>query len=362
MSSNKNQHFVPKCYLRQFSTSENNAVICLFNLDREKFVSTAPIKHQCSGNYFYGKDELLEQAIQSVEGAYATTVKRIHDLNYRLTELDRTILRTFWLFQHLRTEAAAKRAVEMSSSFGSAAGVEKPDFKLEIHDAVQMAMKAFSQEMRAVSDLKLCLLKNKTNIPFVTSDNPAIATNRWHFKNKQRCGLSFGLKSAGLVIMLPLSPSIVCIGYDSHVYSVSHKNGWSIVKKNIDVNALNQHQYLNCNANVYFHHSKYSDQISNEFSQIKNIRPEATYRINYAVLDYEENGHKRFRAVSNHNESEHKEALIHVQRVYPEPKNWPHQITWRNRGVVYTNGTGVGYLRREWCVEGSGPRFTKELA
>jgi len=55
MATNKNQHFVPRCYLRPFTLDSANVAINLFNIDRMKFVERAPVKHQCSRDYFYGR-------------------------------------------------------------------------------------------------------------------------------------------------------------------------------------------------------------------------------------------------------------------------------------------------------------------
>ena len=92
MASNKNQHFVPRCHLRPFTKGEEDAAICVFNLDRQKVIESAPVKNQCSGDYFYGKNELLEQAIQSLETAYGHVIKEIRTPRYALAEGHKTIL------------------------------------------------------------------------------------------------------------------------------------------------------------------------------------------------------------------------------------------------------------------------------
>lgn len=71
MASNKNQHYVPQCYLRQFAAGNSASAINLFNIDREKFINCAPLKNQCSKSYFYGDDLELEKALQPIEGCYA---------------------------------------------------------------------------------------------------------------------------------------------------------------------------------------------------------------------------------------------------------------------------------------------------
>ena len=144
MASNKNQHFVPRCYLREFTHSSENKVINVFNIDRKKFISKAPVKNQCSKDYFYGNDEKLEMAIQSVESAYAATLRDIIDGSRDLSEGQKIVLKRFWLLQYLRTEAASKRSVEMNNGITEAAGINGKEFNLGIKDAVQMAMLTFA--------------------------------------------------------------------------------------------------------------------------------------------------------------------------------------------------------------------------
>lgn len=180
VATNKNQHFVPRCYLKAFTVDGQNTAINLLNLDRQRAVMAAPVKNQCSGNYFYGQDDRLETAIRSVEGGYAAAVARIHSPKYELTDGDRDVLRTFMLFQHMRTEAASRRSVEIFSAFETSIGTSIPGLKPSVKEAVQIAMRAFADEMHLFDDLKVCLVRNKTKTPFVTSDDPAVVANRWH--------------------------------------------------------------------------------------------------------------------------------------------------------------------------------------
>lgn len=70
MATNKNQHFVPRCYLKVFTGKGENLAINLLNLDRQRCIVAAPVKNQCSGDYLYGQDEALENAIRAAEGGY----------------------------------------------------------------------------------------------------------------------------------------------------------------------------------------------------------------------------------------------------------------------------------------------------
>ena len=68
MAANKNQHFVPRCYMRPCTVGAEAKAVNLFNLDRAKAIPNAPLKGQCSGDYFYGEDLRLEHALGATRG------------------------------------------------------------------------------------------------------------------------------------------------------------------------------------------------------------------------------------------------------------------------------------------------------
>ena len=54
MPSNKKHHFVPRFYLRNFSS--NGRSINIFNIKSERSITNANVDNQCFRNYYYGKD------------------------------------------------------------------------------------------------------------------------------------------------------------------------------------------------------------------------------------------------------------------------------------------------------------------
>jgi len=362
VASNKNQHFVPRCYLRPFTLEENGAAINLYNVDRMRLVQMAPVKSQCSGDYFYGDDEVLEAAIQSLESEYAAVLRRVRSIGYELPDHDKEVLLRFWWFQYLRTEAASRRAVEMNEGVTALAGADAAGFSMGIREAVQNAMRNFADTMDAVSDLKACLLRNKTDVPFVTSDDPAILTNRWHLESRKGRGHSFGINSAGAVLILPMTPEIACLAYDGDVYSVSKKGktGWSDVRRRRDVEAINQHQLLTCRSNIFLKDPAHAELVDEWFKKVVHLRPMTTHVIHYAVRDYSDGEQVRYVTVDSSEGREEEEALIHAQAIHATPEIWPTLLTWRRKGAVYTNGTGAGFVRRVWAIRRGGPEYWKE--
>lgn len=71
MPDNKDQHFNPQFYLRNFSADENGRSIHLYNIARAKCIFGASIAGQCSRPYFYGKDGRVESGLAMLEDAAA---------------------------------------------------------------------------------------------------------------------------------------------------------------------------------------------------------------------------------------------------------------------------------------------------
>ena len=345
MASNKNQHYVPQCYLRRFSTPKTEKCTNLLNIDRKVFIKNAPIKKQCSKSYFYGEDLLLEKALQPFEGKYSEIVNCITKPSYQFTNDHKKFLKQFWLLQYSRTEAASKRSIELSEKFGSA--IEHViNFKLELDEAVINSMRNFVEDMDAVDDLNICLVKNKTNIDFITSDDPAVITNRLFIQKKQLTGKSFGLGNSGIITFLPLTPKILALGYDADVYNIKDKNGWVSIKSKKDIESINQHQYLNCRANIFVQNPKSENYIKTAYKNVSHNRVEARHQINYSVFEKSYDGYEKFIVVSKEESKKHKRVLLHIENVHPIPKYWPKQIAWKINGYAYTNGSAVGYIRQ----------------
>jgi len=346
MASNKNQHFVPRCYLKAFTIKGEGAAINVYNLDRQRLIPNAPVKNQCSRDYFYGQDDQLEKAIQSVEQGYSSVISKIIQPGYKLQLDHQYILKIFWLFQYLRTEGACRRSAEMFADMIEPSGLDS-DFSMSIKEAVQTAMRAFADNMEVVSDLKICLLKNATSVPFLVSDDPAVLTNRWQLEDKRTRGGSLGLRDAGAILLLPLSPTIFCLGYDPDVYRVPSDSGWLTLRNAADVEALNEFQVLNCRANLFVGSLDYADGLHRFVNDFIHRRPAARHIVNFAIFEGEETAeHKKYRVVSKSDFKGAHDGIMHAQTISQIPSQWPSFLLRRNKSCAYYNGTGIGYLRQ----------------
>ncbi|GAA5160843.1 hypothetical protein GCM10025770_09130 [Viridibacterium curvum] len=332
----------------------------MLNLDRKKLIPNAPVKNQCSRDYFYGQDENLEKAIQIIESKYGQALIDLTKNRFIPTDDIKDVLKIFWLFQHQRTEAAALRAVELAEATAAAANIPTGKYTLEIKAAVQIACKAFLTFMHEIDDLKFCVIKNKTDFPFVTSDNPAVLTNRWRLEKDRMPGHSFGLGSAGMLALLPLTPKLFFLGYDGDVYNIPNERGVATIRSVRDVKALNQHQFLQCVANVYLHDASYEKALIEHFTEVEPIRPKRRHIVNYAQLDSVFDGRERYVLVPPTERDPSKESILHTRIIHPKPGMWPSLIRLRTNGSVYTNGTGAGYVRFVRAQTESARPFWKE--
>lgn len=76
MSNQKNQHFVPKVYLKQFSADGKSIELCIKK--SLEFIPKAAIKNQSSSNYFYGKDLKLPLSMQIKHYILETAILYLH--------------------------------------------------------------------------------------------------------------------------------------------------------------------------------------------------------------------------------------------------------------------------------------------
>jgi hypothetical protein len=206
----------------------------------------------------------------------------------------------------------------------------------------------------------VCIIKNKTEMPFITSDNPAVLTNKWKLDKKKALDHSFGIGSAGTLALLPLTPKLSFLGYDGDVYNVPNVRGVVEMRNARDVIALNRHQFLQCVANVYVHDAAHEEALIKHYSEIEVARPKVRQVVHYAQLDSSVGDHKRYVIVPPEERDKTKEAIMHSQVIHPHPGIWPSQIQIRKNGAVYTNGTGIGYVRSSRAFSTSGQDFWRE--
>jgi hypothetical protein len=223
------------------------------------------------------------------------------------------------------------------------------------------AMRHYAETMNIIDDLKVRIIRNLTSDPFITSDDPAVLANRWHQQDARALHRSFGIASAGAVLFLPLSPTLLAVLLDGDVYTAESSRGWIDVSDPVDIAACNYHQVLNCAANLYFGEVNATDYVRSTASAVAHLRPPKRFEVFMPVPDGGTDTHTRYTVIPDADLREHKDVLVHVRSVRPVPSKWPSFLKFRSGRSVFTNDTGAGFRRRMTVVSNSwdGPPWRK---
>lgn len=349
MGTHRSHHFVPRCYLRNFSSRANGTTINLFNIDRGLFVDNAPIKSQCAKPFLYGKDE-LEQLLSEVEGKYAEWITRgVLSKPPILTDDIEHFVRFFLMIQFSRTEAAAARTrahfqiMDKLGEIGMSNPLSEHYFDTSYSEMARFGTSMAVELSEMISDLSVVFILNVSNRHFITCDDPVISTNRLHLQ--RFCRENFGVGSAGAILYLPLSPSVAVIAYDRDVYSCAKMNKyWYEMRNPEEVAAFNDLITLKAKNNIYFLNRDDFDISS--FEEIKSRRISDWGEGRIAIPVGERDGGRVFRAIDESERPEEGGFLIHTSQRHPRPYRWPKTLPFRRLAVAYTNGSGAGYIRK----------------
>jgi hypothetical protein len=348
MPEKKNQHFVPRVYLKHFSPVDSGKTIGLFNLNTSTTVEQAPTKSQCSRPYFHGNDE-LEDILADVEGRYGDWVGRgvLADPPLLVDDLDR-FLHFFFALQYVRTEHAQIRTRAMFEAQKRMMGFTPEDEeRFPFPEGVELVRQSVGMSLefrRHISDLKLALIRNRSDVPFVTSDDPVCFTNRLHLQRLRR--RSFGWGSAGTLFYCPFSPTIAACLYDSDVYLADKKDRhWIELTKKADARALNELMFLKARENIYFRNAADFDR--DHFELVRHRRVDQYTRGTILKKVGEDEDGEVYRATDEEVMPQLEGARVMTQSVvHAEPTSWFSLIRFRSQPVAYTNGSAAGYVRK----------------
>lgn len=101
-------------------------------------------------------------------------------------------------------------------------------------------------------DMRMCVLVNETDLEFITSDAPIVMHNAW-CEGVDWQGTT-GFASAGLQVVLPLSPTRALLLFDRDVYAVGCRQAPVdvVLKTTRDVEAVNALQMSVAQDNLYY--------------------------------------------------------------------------------------------------------------
>jgi hypothetical protein len=215
----KRQHYVPRFYLRNFG----DPLYCYDKTNDRIFQKG--IENIAFESEFYGpatqKDGSFESALGQLESQYSIALSETIKLEdaIKLSVERRLDLAGFITLQYLRSKEARARVADMGNSFlNEIAKIE--GLKIRYTQEHDMAMhlrsfKNFPYFHAIVSQMKMIIIKNKTNMSFCTSDSPVALWNeidQFPFGN-------LGLACRGIEIHVPLSPNLALIACDPTTFS-----------------------------------------------------------------------------------------------------------------------------------------------
>lgn len=258
MTKKKNQHYVPKFYLRNFSNNDKN--IGMFILDKDIYRNNASIKSVACSDFLYGEDGIVENLLSNIESKWAYIVRKI--INKKIndfSEEDYILLYSFIVISKSRTQKAAntnKYYMEYFKDVFEKNGIKNfTDNPVEtVKDLLKapnlLEMQIALNNMYLLQDLDIVVLENKTRYGFITSDNPVVYYNQ--FYARRNYNKNYGIVAKGLQIFMPLSPKYMVCLYDKDVYNVNYDNKYiPIISKN-EIDNLNKLSTMNSDNQIYF--------------------------------------------------------------------------------------------------------------
>ena len=290
MPERKNQHYVPKYYLRAWADSEKLRVLPLSA--GKTFPDTT--SSVCSRNYFYGNPPVVETELAKLDGHHARPFNRLRD-GTDLTELsikNLQLLLSFITTQRTRSKAT-KEDINQGSDFLQD-GVEDDlengryeDFlnwtsdlnedgrKKTMVDAHLLGIHHYliAQGIfgyHGIKDLQCVMLCNATDREFIISDAPIVLDNP---RYKQQLGLiPVGIGNRGIQIFCPVNQHRILLLYDPVVYRVDSNSKKQVIVKSRDVvDQLNLLQFHNAESIVMYNDSS-DDCILDLYERIDEVR------------------------------------------------------------------------------------------
>jgi uncharacterized protein YggL (DUF469 family) len=286
MAEKKKQHYVPRFYLKLFSWGDKKA-INIYNIINQKIILGGNLKNQCYEPYFYGENLDVENAFSDLEDIASRIINQIISSNSAPklgTEEYHTIL-TYVLLQLSRTKYAAEAENELINKpikyliekEGTLTREELDQVQIKSNNPAALLFGTMAMIIPIAMDLMCKVLINKTNLNFITSDNPVILYNR--ACEQSQVFSHTGLASKGLKIIFPISPKHILLFYDEKIYKVgARKQRFADVVIDNDVRQFNDLQWLNALENIYFNDASLRPEILRGAS--KNIKKRYTKKVN----------------------------------------------------------------------------------
>lgn len=251
------QHFVPKFYLRFFSTNRNSVGTYIFNDDR--YVKNASLDSIGGVDYLYGEDGQIEDWFSEFEGLWNNTIKKIIQTNSLKIDKEDYSSLLFFIFL---SDARSKTTADINNKFINELAiltnnVDPKNSKIKYSKKIveyevpnYYPITSAESVIPIMLDLKLVLLINNTSSEFITSDCFVCKYNQFLLDKKHIFGYGYG--TIGFQCFIPISPNHCLLLYDPSIYELKTVNDTFIINDNKEIYKLNKLFYYNSYMYLFF--------------------------------------------------------------------------------------------------------------
>lgn len=251
------QHFIPKFYLRLFSTNRNSIGTYIFSDD--KYVKNAPLDSVGGAKYLYGEDGQIEDWFSEFEGLWDNTLKKI--VNTDSLKIDNEDYASLLFFIFL-SDARSKTMANINNKFINELAIltnniDPKNKKLKFSDKIveyeipnYYPIASAEDIVPIMLDLKLVLLINNTSHQFVTSDCFVCKYNQFLLNKKHIFGYGYG--TIGFQCFIPISSRHCLLLYDPSIYELKTKDNILVINDNKEIYKLNKLFYYNSDKYLFF--------------------------------------------------------------------------------------------------------------
>lgn len=256
MQVTKNQHYIPRFYMKPFSiiknegTKKEKVLISFYQFKDNLFRQNVPTTSICSEEYFYDQDGKIENNLAKKECKWGYIITKIN-CGEQLTKEEINSVKEFAVYQIIRTKATLLHNQSMATSmltgilYEQNDGVDRSTVEEVVKDNVkekitpEYNLNLINDILPSITDLEMRVLKNKTNTSFIISDVPVIVINPLRIHGA-------GLSDIGIIIFFPISQQNLILLYDRKFYGNINEE---IADSDI-VNSFNKYQYISADERV----------------------------------------------------------------------------------------------------------------
>ena len=222
-------HYVPKFYLRLFSGNKN--FIAKYMFEQNKMISHSSID-DTGGKYgLYGSNSNgIEKWFMNRENDWSVAIKKVVEKEM-IDPNDYGLLLSFLVYSDNRTLKQADRQNEIVTQQVQAyIRIYRDQGEIDISDEEIESIKisydipiahpynVSCDLVDCCRDLNIGLIKNTSEIEFITSDNPVAKYNYLYVKKGYF--RPFGYCHRGVIFLFPLTPRLCLMVYDDVTYVV----------------------------------------------------------------------------------------------------------------------------------------------